>query len=180
MVPIIDGSAILNKAFVQSVGDSVHTTLHKDLRSTIMSFQVNNLTLANKEWKVGRWGGGRREGVLIPLNYNLTDKPWALPSMPQSGSRTWGAGDVNLQASLVAHLEREHGHFLRHFNVVPDTEVASVLSYHHIAQWDPLHIGAVVEEWGMRLRLNVVEVELDGHRESGEITIRQTLKLKQV
>lgn len=30
----------------------------------------------------------------------------------------------------------------------------------------------------MRLRLNVVEMELDGHRESRGITIRQTLKLK--
>lgn len=66
--------------------------------------------------------------------------------MPQRGSRTWGVGDVNLQVSLVAHLEGERGHFLRHLNVVPDTEVASVLSYHHIAQRDPLHVGAVVEE----------------------------------
>ena len=64
--------------------------------------------------------------------------------------------------SGAAHLEREHGDFVRHVNVVPDTQIASVLSYDHIAEWNPLDVGTVAKQRATLLRLKVIEVKLRG------------------
>lgn len=46
---------------------------------------------------------------------------------------------------VVAYFEWEHGDLVWHVNVVPDTEVATVLSNHYIAQGHPLNVGTVAE-----------------------------------
>lgn len=47
-----------------------------------------------------------------------------------------------------------------HVNVVPDTEIAPILSHHHVTERDPLYVGAVAEQSGPRTTLQVIEMEL--------------------
>ena len=54
---------------------------------------------------------------------------------------------------LLAHFEREHGDFVRHVNVVPHTEIPSVLANDHITKGDPLDIRAIAEQGHTRTTL---------------------------
>ena len=51
--------------------------------------------------------------------------------------------DMKDKYILVAYFEWEHGDLIWHVNVVPDTEVATVLSNHNVAHGHPLDIGAI-------------------------------------
>ena len=61
---------------------------------------------------------------------------------------------------MSTYPDRGHGDSLRCLNVVPHTQVVSVLSYQHITSWDPLHVGAEAEDHCLRAALNVVQVQL--------------------
>ena len=61
-----------------------------------------------------------------------------------------------------SYFQREHGDLVWHVNVVPDTEVATVLSNHDVTEGHPLHIGAVAEQRDTLLALKVIEVKLTG------------------
>jgi hypothetical protein len=43
------------------------------------------------------------------------------------------------------------------FDVLPDTQVASVLRYHNIRQWDPLDLTAVVQKGGFGLCVDIAD-----------------------
>ena len=47
--------------------------------------------------------------------------------------------------TIDADLDWEHGDLVWHVNVVPDTQVSSVLSYNDITKWYPLDVGTVAE-----------------------------------
>lgn len=73
----------------------------------------------------------------------------------------WGPG-------LSTHPDRRHGDPLRCLNVVPYTQIVTVLSYQHITSRDPLHIGAEVEDHGLWAAFNIVQVQL----KEAESTVR--------
>lgn len=66
---------------------------------------------------------------------------------------------------------RRHGDPLRCLNVVPHAQVVSVLSYQHITSWDPLHIGAEVEDHCLGAAFNVVQMQLK--KKEADSTIRR-------
>ena len=73
---------------------------------------------------------------------------------------------------VVAYFEWEHGDLVWHVNVVPHTEVATVLGNHYVAEGHPLNIGAVAEQRDTLLALKVIEVKLtgrEGGRERGDL-----------
>ena len=63
---------------------------------------------------------------------------------------------------VAAYFQREHGDLVWHINVVPDTEVATVLSNHHITEGYPLNVGTVAEQRDTLLTLKVIKVKLIG------------------
>ena len=71
---------------------------------------------------------------------------------------------MRIMAKTNADLDREHGDPLRSVDVVPHTQVASVLPHHHITTRHPLYIGAVVEDGGARLARYVVHVKLKPYK----------------
>lgn len=61
---------------------------------------------------------------------------------------------------MWTYLYRGHGDPFWRLNVVPHTQAVSVLSYQHIASWDPLHVGAEVEDHCLRAAFNIVQMQL--------------------
>lgn len=57
---------------------------------------------------------------------------------------------------MSTYPDRGHGDSLRCLNVVPHTQVVSVLSYQHITSWDPLHVGAEVKDHCLRAAFNII------------------------
>lgn len=70
-------------------------------------------------------------------------------------------------SQIPAHFQREHGDLLWTVDVVPDTQVVVVLSHHHVAAWNPLHVVAEAQDGGFHSALNVKQVQLNRHRTSG-------------
>mmetsp|Transcript_24048 Transcript_24048/g.53970 ORF Transcript_24048/g.53970 Transcript_24048/m.53970 type:complete len:577 (-) Transcript_24048:1388-3118(-) len=57
-------------------------------------------------------------------------------------------------------LDLEDGDSLRSIDGVPDTQVVTILSHHHITVWNPLHVAAEVEEGRSGLRQKIKQVQL--------------------
>ena len=57
---------------------------------------------------------------------------------------------------MLTYPDRGRGDPLRCLNVVPHTQVLSVLSHQHITSWDPLHVGAEVEDHRLRAAFNII------------------------
>lgn len=73
--------------------------------------------------------------------------PWVPINQPDTlceGALTW------------TYPDRRRGDPLGCLNVVPHTQVVSVLSHQHITSWDPLHVGAEVEDHRLRAAFNIV------------------------
>ena len=66
---------------------------------------------------------------------------------------------------MLTYPDRGRGDPLGCLNVVPHTQVVSVLSHQHITSWDPLHVGAEVEDHRLRAAFDIVQMQL----EEGEV-----------
>lgn len=58
------------------------------------------------------------------------------------------------------YLHGEHGHSFWCINIIPYTETVSILGYHHVTPWNPLHIGTVAKDGGLYSIVNVIEMQL--------------------
>ena len=67
-------------------------------------------------------------------------------------------------------LDGEHGDALGAVDAVPDAQVPSVLSHHHITAGNPLHVRAETQQRGLHTRLYVVQVELRRKEEASKST----------
>lgn len=76
------------------------------------------------------------------------------------------------RAALGSHLDGEHGDALRAVDAVPDAEVSSVLSHHHVAAGHPLDVGAEAQQRGLHAALEVVEMELRGGQRRAHASAR--------
>lgn len=74
-------------------------------------------------------------------------------------------------------LDLEHADLVRHVNVIPDAEVCPALSYHHVALWDPLDIGTIVEQGTAGLRLHIIQVQLWTGEERDRVSVESTITL---
>lgn len=69
-----------------------------------------------------------------------------------------GGKPLEMNNKLGPYLQGKHGGLVRHVDVVPYTEAVFVLRHDDVALWYPLNVGAVGEEAGLSLGLNIVEV----------------------
>ena len=60
----------------------------------------------------------------------------------------------------IAYLDFKHGHSLGGINIVPDTEIVSVLSDNNIAVGNPLNVATVVQNGRLGRVLNVIKMQL--------------------
>lgn len=154
IIAIVDRGAKLDETFVQCVRHRVNALRHDHDGLPVGSLQVHDVALAtqirpNVTTTCSRW--------LARSGWVNNDQDKVAPLV----TGRWRPGRYHEPDHVfVSHLDGEHGDALWAVDAVPDAEVASVLSHHHIAAGHPLDIRAEAQQRGLHAAPYVVQLEL--------------------